>query len=135
MACYTKNFKGPKWPIKPLKIKVDDDQNVVATTKAINAGLKHNAIALHFVVRNGAMEVYGYIGGQWHFVAELPFRASSAIVNRLKIMGNLSIAERQRIQIGTIDLNVSIRHPAFRIVAIPANVGIEEVYLSVIPEC
>ncbi len=122
-----KNQSGMK-PIKPLRIGVR--VGIIETTlRAIRAGLDRGAVNFHFALRGNKMEVRCYMEGRWQVVAHILRRVSMSIVSRLKIMGNLSIAEKRLIQTGTI--SSSERHPPFLIVAVPTDNGAEEIYLTV----
>ena len=121
-----KNQSGTK-SVGPLKIK--GNVGIIETTlRAIRAGLDRGAVNFHFALRGNKMKVRCYIEGRWQVVAHIERRVSMSIVSRLKIMGNLSIAEKRMIQTGTI--SSSERHPPFLVVAVPTDNGMEDIYLS-----
>lgn len=114
--------------IQPLKINANTPI-IKGTNRAIQAGLDLGATDFHFAPRKRELTVLCFIDAQWQRVAFLNRRLSHSIISRLKIMGNLSIAERRKIQNGNIEPTHG--HPSLDITTIPTNTGKEEVYLSV----
>ncbi len=84
---------------------------------------RNRASDIHLEPQERAFRVRYRIDGVLHEVESPPKRLQSAIISRIKIMANMSIAEKRLPQDGRIQINVMGRDLDLRVSSVPSNHG------------
>ncbi|MBL0927757.1 MAG: type II/IV secretion system protein [Phycisphaerales bacterium] len=99
----------------------------------IQMAVKEGASDIHIEPGEKALKVRFRIDGLLFEMMQPPFKMAAAIISRLKIMGNLDIAERRIPQDGRIRCNVQGRKLDLRMSTIPTANG-EKVVLRILDQ-
>jgi type IV pilus assembly protein PilB len=110
---------------------IDDIREAAATTapaiKLVNSliaqAIDDGASDLHFEPQNGQMVVRVRIDGVMRKVATIPRAMQPAVTSRLKIMGELDIAERRAPQDGRVSIRFGGEPIDLRIAVLPTTYG------------
>ena len=97
----------------------EDDENAAPTVRLVNSFLEYavnqNVSDIHMEPREAAMVIRMRIDGILRHVFTVPRATQSAVIARIKVMGNMNIAEhkipldgRSNIRIGTVDVDLRI---------------------------
>jgi type IV pilus assembly protein PilB len=116
----------------------DDVRNVAATSapaiKLVNAlvarAIDEGASDLHFEPQAGGVEVRARVDGVMRHLATVPRDLQPAVTSRLKIMGELDIADRRSPQDGRVSVRVGGQPMDLRIAVLPTTHG-EQVVLRI----
>ena len=101
-----------------------DDAPVIKLVNSIIAeAVEEGASDIHFEPEGRDMRVRFRIDGVLGEVTTIPRRMVAGVVSRIKIMGQLDIAERRLPQDGRIGLSVDGHPVDVRIVTLPTNLG------------
>ena len=118
--------------------RVDDIDSVDATAPAIklvnqliSRALEDGASDVHFEPQAKNMVVRARIDGVTRRLAEVPRSMQSAVTARLKVMGELDIAERRIPQDGRVSIKVHGQAMDLRIAVLPTTYG-EQVVLRIL---
>jgi type IV pilus assembly protein PilB len=111
--------------------EIDDDTPAVKLVNATLAqAIEDGASDIHFEPQEEDMIVRARIDGVTRPVAEIPKQMQLGVVSRLKIMGNLDIAERRAPQDGRISIRFHGNPLDLRIAVMPTTHG-EQVVLRI----
>ncbi|HVN60420.1 MAG TPA: GspE/PulE family protein [Gaiellaceae bacterium] len=116
----------------------DDVRNVAATSapaiKLVNQlvarAIDEGASDLHFEPQVGGVEVRARVDGVMRHLATVPRELQPAVTSRLKIMGELDIADRRSPQDGRVSVRVGGAPMDLRIAVLPTTHG-EQVVLRI----
>ncbi len=119
-----------------------DDRQTAATQRSVPPVIRLVDVILYQAVKDGASDVHFEPGedgmtiryridGVLHDMQPPPTDMQRAVINRLKVLGNLNIAERRLPQDGRIELRVASRRVDMRISTVPTIHG-ERVVLRVL---
>ena len=112
----------------------DDDAPIIREVyRIIAAAIKQRASDIHLEPLERRFRVRYRIDGRLLEVDAPPKRMQLAIISRLKIMADLSIAEKRLPQDGRIQLNVEGRAYDFRVASIPTAHG-ESIVLRILDQ-
>ncbi|HEY2653064.1 MAG TPA: ATPase, T2SS/T4P/T4SS family [Solirubrobacteraceae bacterium] len=120
-----------------LRESADDAPVIKLVHSIIAEAAERGASDIHFepqpedAGRGSEMKVRMRIDGVLSEQMTVPKRMISGVVSRIKIMGNLDIAERRIPQDGRVGLTVEGRHVDVRVVTLPSVVG-ESVVLRIL---
>jgi len=117
---------------------LDDVRNVAATSapaiKLVNQlvarAIDEGASDLHFEPQVGGVEVRARVDGVMRHLATVPRELQPAVTSRLKIMGELDIADRRSPQDGRVSVRVGGAPMDLRIAVLPTTHG-EQVVLRI----
>ena len=117
---------------------LDDVRNVAATSapaiKLVNQlvarAIDEGASDLHFEPQAGGVEVRARVDGVMRHLATVPRELQPAVTSRLKIMGELDIADRRSPQDGRVSVRVGGLPMDLRIAVLPTTHG-EQVGLRI----
>jgi type IV pilus assembly protein PilB len=108
----------------------DDTPAVKLVHATLAQAIEDGASDIHFEPQEDEMTVRARIDGVTRPVAEIPKQMQLGVVSRLKIMGNLDIAERRAPQDGRISIRFSGNPLDLRIAVMPTTHG-EQVVLRI----
>jgi type II secretory ATPase GspE/PulE/Tfp pilus assembly ATPase PilB-like protein len=121
-----------------MKIKELGGIPLIQTVFGIIAdGIKRDAMSIRIRVGKKHLEVFEKkeSNGPMEQVARASLRLSTSVIARLKIIGNLSISEHRRVQIGSYNFNFD-GTPAIsrkvRVICIPDLNGNEEIIIDLV---
>ena len=110
---------------------VTDAPAIKLTNQIIANAIAEGASDIHFEPQPQAMIVRARIDGVMREVAEVPTGLMPAVTSRLKIMGELDIAERRNTQDGRVSLRYDGQPVDLRIAVLPTTFG-EKVVLRIL---
>ena len=116
-----------------LREEAGDAPVIKLVNSLLAQAVELGASDIHFEPRDGGLEVRMRVDGVMVDSTQVPARMTAGVVSRLKIMGNLDIAERRRPQDGRIGINVDGRRVDVRAVVLPLVAG-ESVVLRVLDQ-
>jgi type II secretory ATPase GspE/PulE/Tfp pilus assembly ATPase PilB-like protein len=96
---------------------------VKAVDFIITRAVKERASDIHIAPEENVLNVRYRIDGVLHNSVSLPLGVSSAVLTRIKILGNMNIAERRRPQDGSFSAKIAGRVIDFRVATIGTNWG------------
>ncbi|MEG0598310.1 MAG: GspE/PulE family protein, partial [Oscillospiraceae bacterium] len=106
---------------------IEDDPSAAPTVRLVNSILERaiteRASDLHFEPQEAEMVVRLRIDGSLHALYHIPVSAMNAVVSRLKVMGNMDIAERKIPQDGRANIRIKERNVDLRISTLPTVYG------------
>lgn len=106
---------------------ITDDPAAAPTVRLVNSILERavteRASDIHFEPRESEMVVRMRIDGSLHILFRIPGQAMNAVISRLKVMGNMDIAERRIPQDGRANVRVRERDVDLRISTLPTVYG------------
>ena len=106
---------------------VTDDPAAAPTVRLVNSILERavteRASDIHFEPHEVEMRVRMRIDGALHALFQIPAQAMNAVVSRLKVMGNMDIAERKIPQDGRSNIRIGGRDVDLRISTLPTVYG------------
>ena len=106
---------------------ITDDPAAAPTVRLVNSILERavteRASDIHFEPRENEMVVRMRIDGSLHILFRIPGQAMNAVISRLKVMGNMDIAERRIPQDGRANVRVRERDVDLRISTLPTVYG------------
>ncbi|MEG0756369.1 MAG: GspE/PulE family protein, partial [Oscillospiraceae bacterium] len=106
---------------------IEDDPSAAPTVRLVNSILERaiteRASDLHFEPQENEMVVRLRIDGSLHALYHIPVSAMNAVVSRLKVMGNMDIAERKIPQDGRANIRIKERNVDLRISTLPTVYG------------
>ena len=110
-----------------LDHNITDDPSAAPTIRLVNSILERavteRASDIHFEPRENEMVVRLRIDGALHTVFHVPAEAMNAVVSRLKVMGNMDIAERKIPQDGRSVIRIHNKEVDLRISTLPTVYG------------
>jgi len=110
----------------------DDDAPVVRLVRLIiEEGVRGRASDIHVEPLTDRVRIRYRVDGLCHEVQSPPKRLQASVLQRLKIMARMDIAEKRRPQDGRILMNIDGRAIDFRVSALPATHG-ESVVLRIL---
>ncbi len=112
---------------------VDDAPVIQFVNQLISRAVTERASDIHLDPGDREMQIRFRIDGVLHPVMTVPRAAQASIVSRIKIMGEIDIAERRVPQDGRIALNVDGSPVSLRVVTLPTAYG-ESVIIRVLEE-
>ena len=105
-------------------LEEDDEAPIIRLVNSIMAqAVKEKASDIHFEPYEKCIMVRFRKDGVLHEVLEVPKRLQASISSRVKIMGNLNIAEKRRPQDGRIRIRIAGRDVDIRLSTIPVAHG------------
>ena len=104
-------------------VSESDEPIIKLVNLIILEAFRRRASDIHIEPLEKKFRVRYRIDGVLHEVESPPRRLQSAIISRVKIMSNMSIAEKRQAQDGRIQINVSGRDLDLRVSVLPANHG------------
>lgn len=104
---------------------------VRAVSLMIDEAIKRRASDIHVEPRRGHLEVRYRIDGVLHHVRNLPKSLQAAVISRIKIMGEMDIAERRVPLDGRITVRTGNRNIDLRVSTLPTQHG-ERVVLRIL---
>jgi general secretion pathway protein E/type IV pilus assembly protein PilB len=111
----------------PLSMKEERSESDEPIIKLVNLiileAFRRRASDIHLEPLEKKFRVRYRIDGVLHEVESPPRRLQPAIISRVKIMSNMSIAEKRQTQDGRIQINVLNRDLDLRVSVMPANHG------------
>jgi type IV pilus assembly protein PilB len=116
-----------------LREEAGDAPVIKLVNSLLAQAIELGASDIHFEPRDGGLEVRMRVDGVMVDSTQVPARMTAGVVSRLKIMGNLDIAERRRPQDGRIGINIEGRRVDVRAVVLPLVAG-ESVVLRVLDQ-
>jgi type IV pilus assembly protein PilB len=119
--------------VQDLREEAGDAPVVKLVHSLIAQAVELGASDLHFEPREGGLDVRMRVDGVMVDSTQIPAKMAAGVVSRLKIMGNLDIAERRRPQDGRIGVTVDGRRVDVRAVVLPLVAG-ESVVLRVLDQ-
>jgi len=96
---------------------------VKAVDFIITRAVKERASDIHIAPEENVLNVRYRIDGVLHNSVTLPLGVMSAVLTRIKILGNMNIAERRRPQDGSFSAKIAGRVIDFRVATIGTNWG------------
>jgi len=96
---------------------------VKAVDFIITRAVKERASDIHIAPEENVLNVRYRIDGVLHHSVALPLGVMSAVLTRIKILGNMNIAERRRPQDGSFSAKIAGRTIDFRVATIGTNWG------------
>jgi type IV pilus assembly protein PilB len=109
----------------------DDAPAIKLTNQIIANAIAEGASDIHFEPQPHAMVVRARIDGVMRKVAEVPTGLTPAVTSRLKIMGELDIADRRTAQDGRVSIRYDGHPVDLRIAVLPTTFG-EKVVLRIL---
>ena len=107
--------------------RITDDPSAAPTVRLVNSILERaiteRASDVHFEPRESGMVVRLRIDGALHTLFHIPMQAMNSVISRLKIMGNMDIAERKIPQDGRANIQLRERSVDLRISTLPTVYG------------
>ena len=107
--------------------RITDDPSAAPTVRLVNSILERaiteRASDVHFEPRESGMVVRLRIDGALHTLFHIPMQAMNSVISRLKIMGNMDIAERKIRQDGRANIQLRERSVDLRISTLPTVYG------------
>ncbi len=110
---------------------VTDAPAIKLTNQIIANAIAEGASDIHFEPQPHAMVVRARIDGVMRMVAEVPTGLMPAVTSRLKIMGELDIADRRNAQDGRVSIRYDGHPIDLRIAVLPTTFG-EKVVLRIL---
>ncbi|MEA1958769.1 MAG: GspE/PulE family protein [Chloroflexota bacterium] len=119
-------------PIEVTKTEELPEASLEAATHApivkavdfiLTRAVQERASDIHIAPEETALNVRYRIDGVLHHSVSLPLGVMSAVLTRIKILGNMNIAERRRPQDGSFTAKISGRMIDFRVATIGTNWG------------
>ncbi|MDO8588754.1 MAG: ATPase, T2SS/T4P/T4SS family [Armatimonadota bacterium] len=128
--------------IETIEEEIEDDVNearrqsgqapvVRAVNLMIEEAVKRRASDIHVEPRRGNVEVRYRIDGVLHHIRNLPKSLQAAVISRIKIMGEMDIAERRVPLDGRITVRMENRNIDLRVSTLPTQHG-ERVVLRIL---
>jgi type IV pilus assembly protein PilB len=108
-----------------------DAPAIKLTNQIIASAIGEGASDIHFQPQPTAMVVRARIDGVMRRVAEVPAQLQAAVTSRLKIMGELDIADRRVAQDGRVSIRYNGNPVDLRIAVLPSSFG-EQVVLRIL---
>jgi type IV pilus assembly protein PilB len=108
-----------------------DAPAIKLTNQIIASAIGEGASDIHFQPQPNAMVVRARIDGVMRRVAEVPAQLQAAVTSRLKIMGELDIADRRVAQDGRVSIRYNGNPVDLRIAVLPSSFG-EQVVLRIL---
>ena len=108
-----------------------DAPAIKLTNQIIANAIAEGASDIHFEPQPHAMVVRARIDGVMRMVAEVPTQLMPAVTSRLKIMGELDIADRRNAQDGRVSIRYDGHPIDLRIAVLPTTFG-EKVVLRIL---
>jgi type IV pilus assembly protein PilB len=117
-----------------ISFGADEDATVIGLVhRVISEAVDRGASDIHFEPHDGDMRIRYRVDGVLQDAATVPVAVVPAVVSRIKILGDLDIAERRLPQDGRISLELSGRHIDVRVVTLPASHG-ENVVMRILDQ-
>jgi type IV pilus assembly protein PilB len=109
--------------LSDLRASAEDAPVVKLVYSVLGQGVTEGASDIHFEPDEGDMRVRFRVDGVLYEAAHVPKRMVSAVVSRLKIMGDLNIAEKRIPQDGRVGVTIEDRRVDLRITTLPTQRG------------
>ncbi len=115
---------GEDNPLSTREERNESDEPIIKLVNLIILeAFRRRASDIHLEPLEKKFRVRYRIDGVLHEVESPPRRLQAAIISRVKIMSNMSIAEKRQTQDGRIQINVMNRDLDLRVSVMPANHG------------
>jgi len=112
---------APEALVTPEAIKDSPVVKVVDTL--LSQAVRDKASDIHIEPQEDRVRVRYRIDGVLQEVTSLPLEVHNAILTRIKVMGNLNIAERRRPQDGQFSRNINGKQVDFRVATVGSDYG------------
>ena len=109
--------------VSDLRASADDAPVVKLVYSVLGQAVNEGASDIHFEPEEGEMRVRFRVDGVLYEAAHVPKRMVSAVISRLKIMGDLNIAEKRVPQDGRVGVKVEERQIDLRVTTLPTQRG------------
>jgi type IV pilus assembly protein PilB len=109
--------------VSDLRASADDAPVVKLVYSIMGQAVTEGASDIHFEPDEDEMRVRFRVDGVLHEAARVPKRMVSAVISRLKIMGELNIAEKRVPQDGRVGVTVADRRVDLRVTTLPTQRG------------
>jgi len=106
-----------------LRASADDAPVVKLVYSVLGQAVTEGASDIHFEPEEEEMRVRFRVDGVLYEAARVPRRMVSAVISRLKIMGDLNIAEKRVPQDGRVGVTVEDRRVDLRLTTLPTQRG------------
>jgi len=124
---YTKETRLDQLPQDMQNVSLDDDVSNAPVVRLINSIIQQavnmEASDIHIEPIENASRVRFRIDGMLQRIFNIPGYMHPALITRIKIMGNMDIAEKRLPQDGRVGINISGRDIDLRISTIPTIYG------------
>jgi type IV pilus assembly protein PilB len=115
--------EGTEAEISDLRASADDAPVVKLVYSVLGQAVTEGASDIHFEPEEGEMRVRFRVDGVLYEAARVPRRMVAAVISRLKIMGDLNIAEKRIPQDGRVGVTIEERRVDLRITTLPTQRG------------
>jgi type IV pilus assembly protein PilB len=109
--------------VSELRESADDAPVIKLVYSILGQAANEGASDIHFEVEEDEMRVRFRVDGVLYEAARVPRRMVAGVVSRVKIMGELDIAEKRIPQDGRVSVNVDGRRVDLRITTLPTQRG------------
>jgi type IV pilus assembly protein PilB len=109
--------------LSDLRASAEDAPVVKLVYSVLGQAINEGASDIHFEPEEAEMRVRFRIDGVLYEAARVPRRMVSAVVSRLKIMGELNIAEKRVPQDGRVGVTIEDRRVDLRVTTLPTQQG------------
>ena len=101
------------------------NSNIALVDEMIQAAALQNASDIHLIPCEGTLKIQFRIDGVLESYRELPMESQQGVINRLKVMAELDIAEKRTPQDGSFSLHVGKNSPKMdvRLATLPTRFG------------
>ncbi|MHB8492082.1 MAG: GspE/PulE family protein, partial [Solirubrobacteraceae bacterium] len=106
-----------------LRDNADDGPVIKLVNQIVAQAVEQGASDVHLAPTEKDLRVRFRVDGVLRDITTVPRRMAPGVVSRVKIMGELDIAERRLPQDGRVGLTVDGRHVDLRIVTLPSSKG------------
>ncbi|KIL42465.1 type II secretion system protein E [Gordoniibacillus kamchatkensis] len=131
VAQIMENLQAKEWA-EPLDEPEEEDSPVVKTVNQIILQAVHmGASDIHIDPQEDGLSIRYRVDGMMRTERSLPLHMQSVIVARIKIMGNLNVAERRLPQDGRVQMDIEFRRVDIRISTLPTIHG-EKVVMRIL---
>lgn len=119
-------------PKPVMDARTDDDSPVAKTVhQIITQAVQIGASDIHFDPQEDHLRIRYRVDGMMRLERTLPIHMQSVIAARIKVMGNMNVAERRLPQDGRLEMEVDFRKVDVRISTLPTIFG-EKIVLRIL---
>src|SRR4051794_10117402 len=115
--------EGAAGELRDLRASAEDAPVVKLVYSVLGQAVNEGASDIHFEAEEEEMRVRFRVDGVLYEAARVPRRMVSAVVSRLKIMGELNIAEKRIPQDGRVGVTIEDRRVDLRVTTLPTQQG------------
>lgn len=135
IACWSQEQMDKHQQKSPTAVPVAANDEVSNAVDLLNRlfeqAIAQRASDIHIEPGKNSLRIRLRVDGVLHLLSTLPFSLSATLTARLKVLGNLDIAERRIPQDGQFTVEIAEQPVSFRIATLPCRYG-EKVVLRVL---